>query len=95
MIKNGKPFCDECGKKVKALSERAALDDITPHGWTNWKTAGKILCETCEEKILKDANFPPCDECETHPCERGRDCWAEGRYPIHRIPYETYTAAQA
>ncbi|MGD6807534.1 MAG: hypothetical protein ACQCN4_11315 [Candidatus Bathyarchaeia archaeon] len=86
MIKSGVPFCNYCEKELVALTEEEALADITSHGWTNWRTASVHCCFECSDKMWK----PPCGECETHPCERGRDCWASP--PLHLFPYETYYA---
>ncbi len=86
MIKNNVPYCDNCGRELIALTEEEALADITPHGWTHWKTAICHYCFKCSDEIWQ----PPCDECETHPCYKGRDCWANP--PQHIFPYETYYA---
>lgn len=90
MIKHDKPFCDECGKELKALTEEEALNEILGCGWVDWKTAHKHYCHNCSEKICKKVGYPPCEICETQPCERGRDCWATP--PLHIFPYETYYA---
>ena len=90
LIKGGKPYCDECGKELQTLSEDECLEDIMPHGWTKWETAHKHYCYGCSDKIEEEIGYPPCDECETQPCERGRDCWANP--PLHIFPYETYYA---
>jgi len=87
-------LCDFCHEKIEVLDEDDALIDIEPHGWSKWKSAQVKCCFDCQERLMDEANYPPCDECETQPCEKGRDCWAEGRYPIHILPYETYYAAR-
>jgi hypothetical protein len=90
LIKSDKPYCDECGKELRTLSEDECLDDIMSHGWTKWRSAIKHYCYDCSDKIEEKIGYPPCDECETQPCERGRDCWASP--PLHIFPYETYYA---
>ena len=87
MIKSGRPFCDRCNREIQALTEQECLDDIIPHGWTNWKTAEYHYCFKCSDELWQ----PPCGECETHPCMKGRDCWANP--PLHIFPYETYYAS--
>ena len=85
MIKNGVPFCKYCEKELVALTEEECLADIEGHGWSNWKTASVHSCNTCFHKMWQ----PPCEICETHPCERS-GCWASP--PLHIFPYETYFA---
>ena len=43
--------CETCHRKIEKLSEREALDDISPHGWTNWKTAHSIKCFDCASRF--------------------------------------------
>jgi hypothetical protein len=86
MIKNGVPYCDYCNKELVALREEEALGDIEPHGWTDWRTASVHACFECYDNMWE----PPCGECETHPCQKGRECWANP--PLHLFPYETYFA---
>jgi hypothetical protein len=86
VVKNNVPYCDYCRRELEAKTEQECLDDIIPHGWTNWRDAQVHCCYACSDGIWK----PPCDECETHPCEKGRDCWASP--PLHLLPYETYFA---
>jgi hypothetical protein len=85
MIKDGLPFCDHCKRLLQPLTEEEALNEGFC-GWSNWHTAHKHYCHECSDKLWN----PPCGECETHPCERGRDCWANP--PLHIFPYETYYA---
>lgn len=85
-IKNGVPFCDYCNCELVALTEEECLNDIRAHGWTDWKDAQVHCCYSCSEKLWQ----PPCEVCETEPCEKGRDCWASP--PQHLFPYETYYA---
>ena len=85
-IKNGVPYCNYCDKELVALREQECLDDIEPHGWTNWRDAQVHCCFECFDNMWN----PPCDECENHPCQKGRDCWANP--PQHLFPYETYFA---
>ena len=92
MIKDGKPCCDECKRELEALTEEEAIGDIIGHGWSDWRTAVKHYCYQCAEKILEQVGWPPCDECRTQPCERGGECWADSRFPVHIFPYETYYA---
>ena len=87
MIKKGKPYCDGCGCELQRLSEEQCLEDIIPHGWTEWGTAHKHYCHKCPNELWT----PPCGICETQPCTRGRDCWATP--PLHLFPYETYYAS--
>ena len=88
MIKDGKPFCDGCHVELEVLNKEEALDSFPPCGWSDWRTAHKHYCHDCYDTICDKVGFPPCDKCETHPCERGRDCWASP--PLHIFPYETY-----
>lgn len=39
--------CDSCHKRIEELSEEEALNDITPHGWTNLTTAHSTKCFDC------------------------------------------------
>lgn len=86
MIKGGRPFCDYCKRELEALTEEECLSDIFGHGWTNWRDARVHCCYKCSDTMWQ----PPCGQCETHPCERGRECWANP--PLHLFPYETYYA---
>ena len=86
MIRNGKAHCDSCGRELRRLSEEECLEDIIPHGWTDWRTAYKHYCYECPNELWD----PPCGICETQPCHRGSDCWATP--PLHLFPYETYYA---
>lgn len=86
MMKNGRPYCDFCHQELQALTERQCLDDIRPHGWTNYRNAENHYCFDCADNAWE----PPCGQCNTHPCERGRDCWACP--PLDVFPYETYYA---
>ena len=88
MIRNDKPYCDSCGRELRILSEEECLEDIIPHGWTDWRTAYKHYCYECSDEMWD----PPCGICETQPCTRGRDCWATP--PLHLFPYETYYAEE-
>ena len=85
MIREGRPYCDKCERELHALTQEEALNDGFC-GWSSWKTAHKHYCHTCSDSMWS----PPCGQCETHPCERGRDCWADP--PLHLFPYETYYA---
>ena len=86
MIKNKVPYCDYCKRELEALTEAKCLEDITPHGWTNWRDAQVHCCFKCSDTLWQ----PPCGDCETYPCNKGRDCWANP--PQHLFPYETYYA---
>lgn len=88
MIRNGAPFCDVCRQELKAWTEEEALEAVPPCGWHDWKTAAVHYCHDCADRLMDQAGFPPCGICETHPCERGRDCWATP--PLHLFPYETF-----
>jgi len=90
MISNGKPLCNECEREIEALTLEEQMEDIFPHGWSNWRTAHKHYCFDCSNLICKKVNYPPCGECRTHPCRKGNDCWATP--PLHIFPYETYYA---
>jgi hypothetical protein len=85
MIKNGVPVCNYCNKELVALTKEEALAD-GGHGWHDWRDALVHSCNTCFDRLWD----PPCGICETHPCERGNDCWASP--PLHIFPYETYFA---
>lgn len=39
--------CQTCKRRIETLSEEEALEDLEPHGWTNWKTANAIKCFDC------------------------------------------------
>lgn len=86
MIKNGVPVCDFCKKELVALTEEECLNDIESHGWPNWKTAEVHSCNKCFNSKWQ----PPCEMCDTAPCTKGRECWANP--PLHIFPYETYFA---
>src|SRR4030042_1440218 len=36
-----------------------------------WKGAHIHCCDECADALVDRVSFPPCGECETHPCERG------------------------
>jgi hypothetical protein len=86
MLKNKVPYCDYCKRELEAKTEQECLDDIIPHGWTDWRDAQVHCCFKCSDEMWQ----PPCGECQTHPCEKGRDCWSGP--PQHLFPYETYYA---
>jgi len=86
MLIAGHVFCDNCKEELQRLTEEECLNDWIPHGWTKWRTADKHYCYECSDKLWD----PPCGECRTQPCTRGRDCWASP--PLHIFPYETYYA---
>ena len=94
MIKNGRPYCDECHGELIALSEEQALNGFPPCGWTDYRTAHKHYCHNCYdamfEEWVKEVGFPACHECETFPCKRGRDCWDNREPPLYLFPYETF-----
>lgn len=91
MIIRGQPHCDHCHAPLEALTEEEALDDMEGHGFP-WGRAAKHYCFECADKILAELHWPPCEECRTRPCDRQDYCWAEGRFPLHIFPYETYYA---
>ena len=93
MIKNGRPFCDECHGELVAWTREQA-EDYGFCGWDNWRTAHKHYCSSCYdvlfEKWSKAVGFPACGECETFPCKKGRDCWDRQGPPLHWFPCETF-----
>ncbi len=90
MILHGKPHCDVCKSELKhALDEETHYAEGKHDGFF-WKSAIKHYCRECSEKLCDQVNYPPCGECRTQPCEKGRDCWASP--PLHLFPYETYCA---
>jgi hypothetical protein len=84
MIQNDKPVCDYCKKIMVASSTNSSGDELWP-----WKHALAHCCESCFDKLFDEVwnERDPCGECETQPCERGRECWFE---PNLGLPYETY-----
>jgi len=90
MIKGSKVFCDNCKKRMMALSEDECLEDCTPHGWSDYRTASVHFCENCHWEIFEDWE-PPCYKCRTHRCLRGIECWASPPQQ-ELLPYETYYA---
>lgn len=89
MILGEKVYCDSCHYEIDALNEDEANAEGFC-GWTDYRTAEKHFCNDCYDWICDRIGFPPCEECETHPCERENDCWASP--PLHIFPYETYFA---
>lgn len=57
MITSNRVFCEECKKEIEALSEEDASADIIGHGWSDFKTAQKHLCEPCVERIRKECGY--------------------------------------
>jgi len=93
MIKHGIPHCDVCGAELKhAADEETHYGEDEQHGFY-FTHAVKHYCEDCSDELMDKAGYPPCGECETHPCERGRDCWASP--PLHLFPYETFYSQKA
>lgn len=86
MLKNNKPFCDLCKREMEIISE----EDGEPCGFPHDK-AHEHVCSECHEALFDLAwdRRDPCGECETKPCERGRDCWYQ---PSLGLVYETYFA---
>jgi hypothetical protein len=39
--------CEICHRRIEALTEDEALNDMDAHGWTNWKTAHSVKCFDC------------------------------------------------
>lgn len=89
MLKDGKPFCDECGKEMRIVSDEEAERTGEPNGFG--LPAHAHVCNECFDALHHAAweDRDPCGECETQPCKRGRDCWFE---PNIGYPYETYFA---
>jgi len=85
-FRNGFPICTHCGREIKRLTFEEQMNDIMGHGWSDWHTAHVHSCYQC----YNDYGSPPCDECYSHRCERGIDCWWYP--PLHLFPYETYLA---
>ena len=93
MLKNKSVYCDECGKEMLYLTQEEACNDFLPHGWTDVETAHNHICNDCADKRwqeLWDAD-DPCGQCETQPCDRGRDCWWNPSFGTY-WDYETYFA---
>jgi hypothetical protein len=87
MIKEGRLFCDDCGRELLALDEEECEEYFPLAGGFPWERACKHYCAPCTDKLWQ----PPCEtECRTHPCERGGECWWHP--PLHLWPYETYFA---
>lgn len=93
MIKNGRPYCDQCHGELIALTREQAEENGLC-GWDDWRTALKHYCQTCYDVMFdqwsKAVGFPACHECETFPCKRGRECWDNRHPPLHVFPYETF-----
>ncbi len=51
---------------------------------TPWE---QYLCDVCYDKIWKELLDSACGVCNTHPCERGRECWVN---PWPKIMYLCY-----
>lgn len=76
-------ICENCKAEIVKLKE----DDFGEPIWnTRWE---QYLCEDCYDKIWKELLDNACPVCETHPCERGRECWVN---PFPRIMYLCYVA---
>lgn len=93
MIKNSRPYCDQChGELIAWTREQAEENGFC--GWDSWRTAHKHYCQGCYDAMFdawaKAVDFPACGECETFPCKRGRDCWDHRDPPLHLFPYETF-----
>jgi hypothetical protein len=87
MIKEGRPFCDDCGREMLALDDDEVEEYCPAAGGFPWERACKHYCTPCADKLWQ----PPCEtECQTQPCERGRECWWHPQ--LHVWPYETYFA---
>ena len=93
MIKNGRPFCDECRGELVAWTREQAEETVIC-GWPDWRSAHKHYCQDCYDvmfdKWAEAAGFPACGNCETEPCKRGRECWDHRDPPLHWFPYETF-----
>jgi len=93
MIKHGLPHCDICGAELKYAEDEEMHYAEGEHQGLYWTHAIVHYCIECSDELMDKVGFPPCGECETHPCERGRDCWASP--PLHLFPYELYVAEKA
>ena len=90
MIIHGKPHCDICKQELKHAEDEETHYAEGEHQGLFWKGADVMYCEDCSDKLMDKVGYPPCGECETQPCEKGRDCWASP--PLHLFPYELYVA---
>ncbi len=77
--------CDRCGHSIKLLLRDPLWGDEIDWN-TDWE---QYLCDECEEAIWQDLFDECCPRCETHPCERGGDCWIN---PWPRLMYLCYVA---
>jgi hypothetical protein len=77
-------ICENCKKELVHRKEDFG-EPIDVEG-TRWE---QYLCERCHAKIWKALLDGACPVCETHPCEKGRECWVN---PFPRIMYLCYVA---
>lgn len=86
MLRDDRVFCDLCKKEMVRTTVSEEGDELWP-----WKEAFAHVCDGCFDGAVDRAwdDFEACIKCETHPCERGRECWFE---PALALPYETYYA---
>lgn len=88
--KNGKLYCDFCGKRIEKLTQEEALNDLMPHGWTEWQTAQAHSCMDCPNKYHSYETYYGHRIKRGHPGKRwvkspidGKECYtiAELREP--------------
>lgn len=76
--------CDNCGKRIKRITEDDFGDPIDPD--MSWE---QYLCVDCYQRIWNDLMDECCPVCRDHPCYHGGECWIN---PWPRIMYLCYVA---
>ena len=93
MIKHGLPHCDICKEELQHAPDEETHYAEGEHQGFFWTQAHVHYCNECSDKLMDQVGYPPCGICETHRCERGRDCWASP--PLNLFPYELYVAEKS
>lgn len=76
--------CERCHNEIQILDETDFGDLI------DWNTPWEqFLCEDCHAQIREEVLDGACGVCNTEPCKRGRECWAN---PWPSILYLCYVA---
>jgi len=77
-------ICERCKQPIRKLDKNEFGDSI------DWHTPfEQFLCDECCEKIWDELMDDCCPRCNTHPCEKNRDCWIN---PFPHIMYLCYVA---
>ena len=77
-------ICERCNQQIVLLTEDELGEPI------DWSIKyEQYLCDECYEKIWDELMEDCCPRCNTHPCEKGRDCWIN---PFPHIMYLCYIA---